>query len=577
MKFTWFRKNSIVLLLAAIVGVLSVAPSLLAIHALGGDYKGLPFYYLDDEDIYTARMQEILDGHWLIGSPFFHEYKDSIPAMPPLGEYVYALPALVLRLPLAYVILASKFLFPASLFLLVYFLFKELCNEEGSEKPSARLAGIAAGLFVTLAYDFAGIVSAIRFEAGIHLSVWTRTVNPILGALAVFSFLIFFWRAIRDGKKTDIAAAGFILALSFTYFFSWGMILSVIFVFAAILAVSKHWKELKRVTYLTAVGIIFSLPFFALMAYSMGQGGPGSAGRNGMFFSRVPMLNKTLLAALAIFVVLSMYAFWAKKRKLTHEDWWILSAAILLGALWTFSQQLVTGRSVWPYHFVQYSKPLAAMVLVLTGFKLLYPRFPKSFNVLMVGVCLFSLANGVAMAASHRSKIEDFRNEQRLAPLFSWLVQNAPKDCVVLVDEKIERIARQVPAFTSCDVYLSSWMFSGVTAQRIQHNFFVSLELKGVTAENVGEYLRQNPEDVRMYFFEDWGQMFKRGSDPWVERKIGELVPQYQDFLKKDFASRLRELRIDFLVTEEQLSKEKMDWYGVQKDLGQFGSVYLYQ
>ncbi|MFH1621469.1 MAG: hypothetical protein ABIB04_05315 [Patescibacteria group bacterium] len=577
MRLIWFRKNAIVILLATVVGLLSISPSLLAMHALGEDYQGMPLYYLDDEDIYTARMREVLDGHWLVGSPFFHEYKDSIPTMLPIGEYVYALPALVTRIPLVDIVLATKFLFPTVLFLLVFFLFMELADEEGLRKPSTRLTGIASGFAVTLVYDVYSLMSSLKPDGGIHLSIWTRTVNPILGALAIFSFLIFFWRAIKGGKKSDIAIAGIIATLSFAYFFSWGMILSISSVLCLFFLVLKRWKELKRLLYVSAVGIVGSLPFLVLVVYSLSQGGSGSAEKNGMFFTHIPLLNKTLLATVAIFAGLSLYGFLVKKKKLAHEDWWIFSAAVILGALWTFSQQIVTGRTIWPYHFVQYSNPLAMFMLILAAYKFLHPRFPRIFSSLMVVFCLLGLVNGAVMATSYKTKIEDFGNEQKFALLYTWLNKNASEDCVVLVDEKIERVSRQIPAFTSCDVYLSSWMFSGIPVKRLRHNFFTSLEMVGVTAEGASEYLRQHPDNVHMYFFENWDQLFKQGLDSWVERRIDELVPQYQDFLNKDFAARLREYRLDYLVTEEPLSKDEMDWYGMKNDLGQIGSVYLYQ
>jgi len=457
-------------------------------------------------------------------------------------------------------------------------LFKELCGEEeGSGRPSARLAGIAAGFAVTLAYDAAGFMSLVRHDTGIHLSIWTRTVNPILGALAVFSFLIFFWRTARGGKKKDIFAAGLILALSFAYFFSWGMVLSVAFVYLAVLLAMRRWNQLKRAVWVGAVGLLCSLPSLALVIYSLSQGGSGSAAKNGMFFTHIPLLNKTLLAAIAVFAGLSIYGYFSDKRKIFREDWWIFSAAMLLGALWTFSQQIVTGRTIWPYHFVQYSKPLATFVLILAGFKFLYPKFPKLFNALMVGVCLFSLANGVAMAASYRFRVEEFRREQSFAPLYAWLDKNAAKDCVVLVKEKGEQLTRQIPAFTHCDVYISPWTFSGVPPERVLHNFFVYLKMNGVTADGVKEYLTQNQDEVRGYFYENWDQMFAKGMDPWLQSQIDRLVPAYAEFLKKDFSAELKRYRLDYLVSAERLTDEDVRAYGLSDKPEPVGNEFVYQ
>ena len=108
------------LIFAVIAGFIFFAPYWLFILSQGHNYQDIPFMQIDDEDIYLARMQDIVDGHYWLGSPVFYDYKNEPPMVPPVGEYVYVLPALLFHIPLTFVLIVSKFVFPFILFLLIY-------------------------------------------------------------------------------------------------------------------------------------------------------------------------------------------------------------------------------------------------------------------------------------------------------------------------------------------------------------------------------------------------------------------------------------------------------------------------
>src|SRR3989339_1428561 len=126
----FMKKHTLATLFAVLVGLLSLFPSILAPLAVGGDYAGMQFLYIDDEDIYRARIHEVMEGHIGVASPYFFEYKDMPVMVPPINEWLYALPALFFGL--SFVITLSKFLFPALLFLLIYVLTRSMAG--GSEE-----------------------------------------------------------------------------------------------------------------------------------------------------------------------------------------------------------------------------------------------------------------------------------------------------------------------------------------------------------------------------------------------------------------------------------------------------------
>jgi len=80
-----FVKNYYLAIIFAIVaGAISVASQIFSIISLNEPYQGVHLMFTANEDIYMARIQEIIDGHWQVGSPLFYEYKNRSNLMPPI-------------------------------------------------------------------------------------------------------------------------------------------------------------------------------------------------------------------------------------------------------------------------------------------------------------------------------------------------------------------------------------------------------------------------------------------------------------------------------------------------------------
>src|SRR3989344_1717925 len=109
---SFFRRHFLAVLFACLVGVIYGLPNVLFILSLNGGYQGIPMMQTPNEDSYLARIQEILDGHPALGSPYFFEYKEQLPITPPTGEFFYALPSLVFGLSAPTVLMISKFILP---------------------------------------------------------------------------------------------------------------------------------------------------------------------------------------------------------------------------------------------------------------------------------------------------------------------------------------------------------------------------------------------------------------------------------------------------------------------------------
>lgn len=548
----FWRRHSVALIFAFVVGVIAMAPTLLAPLTLDGAYQGVQFAALDDEDLYRGMIHDVLDGHWLAASPFLYEYKDSSTVViPRFNTWLYALIALFFGLSGA--IILSKFLLPALLFFLIYLLVRQLL-EEGGNRYDIVLTALAAGLFATAGYDLINyqyLIPALKGAGPVQPMVWTRLVNPIVGTVIAFGFFALLQKILVDRSKRAIMPAGALLALTICYYFSFGISMAVLGVLMLIALARKEFVTFRNLLYTLGISLAIDAWYWWGIISTL-QGDPGEAARNGMYFTHAPVVNKLLL--LATFVVLASFLFsyvWKKHRETTRQ--WIFIAALIGGSWIAYNQQILTGREVWYYHFVQYTIPLSAIAVLAASFLAWRPFAPRLWRIAIYTLCAASLAYGLFSITSYRSHTDTFARQQTFASLFSWISKNAPHDCVILIKENNQELERLIPAYTQCNGYSTVDTYTGVPRERILHNYLLRLRLNGVTASDIDAYLLSHENDVRIYFFDNWDQLYGHGQDAWFFAKAKYLAEQYRDFYAKNLKNELFKYRLDYLISRDPL------------------------
>jgi hypothetical protein len=561
----YFEKHTLAFLLAGVVGVVAILPYILAPVALGDAYQGVPFFYQDSEDIYLSRIQEAVDGKWGISSPHFFEYKDENRTQQPFGEWIYALPSVVSGIAPATIALWSKFIFPAVLFFLVYLLlFRILAIDEQTRIWTALLGAT----LVVLAFDFTSVSFLRDVVSGNltapYLSVWTRIVNPITGGILLFALMNVLLSLYEKERASLVLVGGFILGIQSGYIFSF--VLSGLLLGGAIV-VAIIARRYRLGTYLFAIGLVALLINASyIVATIAGMGdveGLSYSLKNGLFVTHLPLFNKFLFFAL---LILASSIFIIKKRNETFTDilmerWAVCALIGIFASLLALNLQVVFGKTIWPQHFVQYTTPIVFLVLVATS-TMVFVRFHllriyRAIVILGIVVVfgLFSLS-----IPSYATALSDFAQRQGPAGVLEWLNDNAITPCVALVIEEKGYIASAVPAYTHCDLYISQYVFS-VPMDRIEHNYFSSLYLKGVTPETWDEYFVTHADDMRRYFYRDWYDYFYHQADKWLakmgdkdntlsyfESKKKELKVRYIDFYKKDIRQELLKSKLDYVI-----------------------------
>lgn len=575
---SFLKTHSIALAFSLVVGLLSVLPTILAPLSIGDDYKGIQFLYLNDETTYRTRIHEILDGHPGVSSPFLHEYKDELSVVPPINEYFYALPALVFGLSGAIVL--SKFLFPGFLFLLLYFLVSGMLQSESRRVNNAT--SLAVGLLVTLGYDivdYRKIIELFQHADTLNLLIWTRLVNPIVGALIIGGTLLFAWQAFLHESRYVYIPIGILLGVSVGYFFTLAFVYAVVGLLFVLCIAVKDYQKAKVFGLGMLIGFFIDLPYWISVFSTIGgTGGHLSATKYGMEFTHGIIINKLLSVTTVFMGLTGLYAFmrdreWMERNKKT----WQFLLVLLLTCWVTLNQQILTGRAVWPHHFVQYIIPIEIIIIMVLSTLVWKRVFKKLWHLgIVLSICL-SFVVGIHSATSYVFHIDEFRDSQvQYSDILQYLQNNADKDCVVLVREYDENLQRLIPGYTSCNVYDTQNVYA-LPQDRVLHNFLLRMRFEEVDPNHSEEYLLGREDIVRAHLFSNWEEMFGHGKDEWFLREISLVSEEYQKFSTGNLSEQIREYKVDYLYSKTALSPEMLSEVGNVSVVASSSQFILYE
>ncbi len=556
-------------MIALLVGLVSIFPYYLAQYSIGANYQGMPLLIQDSEGEYLGRVHEIVEGHYSVGSSVFYEYKDWPSLVPPTGEWIYAIPTFLFGISVVNVDMIYKFLFPTLLFILAYIFL------EGVTK--SKFWSVVGALVVTLGFDLPSVDFLHKLLLGSfsgYLSPWTRPVNPITGMLLLLGYMILIWRIFISDNRHPVwyyIFSGLILSLMIGYFFSFAYagILTALLIISLLFHQNKSKAlRLGAVLGIGALGVLLLLgPSILSLVTGHAVGGLNDPRLQGLFYTRLPLLNKTSLIFTVLFLIFTWFAYFYKKEKLWMQNWWVFVLSLLIANQIVFNIQIVLGWTIWPQHFTQYTNvalSLALVILLARGVSPLFPKIARLLGWILVALLVLLLVKTLPNNSDTLPELADFQKEK---PVMNWLNNHNQKNCVVFVvqdDTVALELNRFIPAMTDCDVYNSYHIYQGVPRDRVFHNMLAWLWMKGVTEKELPQFLEKQNVWIRAYLFRDWRDMFCCGGDPWIA-KLGTALEwqnwyketekrvenSYANFLKQDIHSQLGKYRLDYVIIDK--------------------------
>jgi len=356
---------------ALAITILSLYPQLLMWGARGREWNGTYAEIHGDEWVYSAYIQALIDGRPRRNDPYTG--RDDRPGDPQpeslfsiqfVPAYTTALPAKLFRLSSSTAFIIMGILAPFLAFLAIYWLIFNLTRDHKTA---------AAGSLVTLCLG--GLAAG---EGLIHLLVsgfqysfipFLRRFEPAAPFPLLFLFCTFVWKSIQTNEKRAsmwaIAAGLTLVLLIFSYFFLWTSALAWLACLAVLLVIANRKNVRRHVIPFLIIGSLTIgglIPYLILLSH---RSATMDAGQK-LTISHAPDLFRVPEIIGAIVILMLVLAH-LRGRINWRAPECVFTASLALMSFAVFNQQVVTGRSLQPFHYESFIANYLVLVAAIVA------------------------------------------------------------------------------------------------------------------------------------------------------------------------------------------------------------------
>lgn len=526
--------------MAIVIGIIMILPQFFLMFDLGKSYQGISAQTGDQEAHYLARVREIYDGHLRTAGTFLTEYKNGPYLQPPLPEIMIAAIGKIFFMPPNAANDLAKFIFPAVLFLVLYFFMFSF----GQNKYIAAFTAASIMLGMNL-FNAAFLPLSRISENFLNFNSFSRPVNPPISSLFFFGFLFCFWRALETKRVLYAATSGLILGLSFyVYLYTW----SFIFVFMGLLfmfyLIRKDRPALKIILYTGAFSLVAATPYLINLFQAVNHPFYQEAGRRfGMIETRGIITGRLAPLLLAAFLLL----FSRKNKNLFY-----FFLALVLAPFIVLNQQLITGRQMISAHYHWYIVvPLGILILCLVCFNWLEKFKNKNVVKIIAGAgVIVLLLNGLAVSwFSYAKNKNTFLYMQRYGSLVKWMRGDISKykDRVIFGDNGVTTFAA---AYGPMNVYYNNNAANYLVPDAyLEHSLFLDYKLQGLSPGDAEKlFPGEKRKEISSYIH---GLYYREKCGDWIcipDEEINKLISGYSDFYNGDLFAQIKKYPLDYIA-----------------------------
>lgn len=544
--------------LAALIGAVYVSHHFF-ISAILSDRNAIyapvtPAHNYDEALYYGPRAQSAYLGNLLVGDISTYEHKNSQAFLPLLNPLLLGwLGWLVGSLKSSFIV--SDFLFPALIFLVVYFLILEI-----SARASLALIGSAIFMFVPRL----GLILT-AFSKGALQDLWfafmpwlhqnnelyfSRFEYPKTTYFFYVLAILFIFRALIKSRRQDQILAGIFFGLVFyTYFFDWVALTMSLFIMGVIFLAAKKYREFKKILIIGTVGICVAIPywvnFFKLRMSSEYQ---DIFLRLGVELARQFRFASVWMSYVRIALLVSLLLLlWRRKRPVL-----VIFLAALLGAYFlVVNTQIISGFNLQPDHWYRTQFLPAFLAVILIGIWLYEHYFVKyRFQTLIAGWFLIMFLIFGNLYGQRIFSITHAENYNVSKPAFAsyvWLNNNTPQNTVVgTMDTSINSA---LLLNTHNKIFLASGLNTVASMAEIWNRFLILGHIFNMTPSQ----WRTLAVTSNTYLFTDYyrdhsfDSYFRNDAERAIPKNILDAeTKRYEDFSKAGIKGNLP-YRLDYL------------------------------
>jgi hypothetical protein len=354
---------------AIAITVLSVYPQLLMLSARGREWNGSYAEIHGDEWVYSAYVQALIDGRPRRNDPYTG--RDDRPGDPQpeslfsiqfVPAYMIAAPAKLLRLSSSTAFIVLGILAPFLSCLAICWLIFNLTSD-----PKLAAAGSVVVLCLGGLAAGEGIIHLVVSGDQYSFIPFLRRFEPSAPFPLFFLFCTFVWKSLQTDRKRAYswaAMAGLTLVLLiFSYFFlwtsavAWLACLAVLLVIANRASLRTHAIPFLIIISVTLAGLV---PYLILLSH---RSATMDAGQK-LTISHAPDLFRVpeLLGAIVIIMLVLAHL---RRRIVWRTPECVFTVALALMSFAVFNQQVITGRSLQPFHYESFIANYLALIALI--------------------------------------------------------------------------------------------------------------------------------------------------------------------------------------------------------------------
>ena len=587
---------------ALAITLLSVYPQLLMWGVRGREWNG-SFAEVDgDEWAYSAYIQALIDGRPRRNDPYTgreesagHPVPESLFSIQFVPAYAIAGSARLVGVSASTAFIALAVLAPFFSCLAIVWLITNVIKD-------SRFA--AAGSVMVLCFGALGagqgIVHLLMSDHGYSSFLFLRRYEPLAPFPLFFLFCVFVWRMLTANQRFRIAwsmAAGLTLGLLvFSYFYLWTSAVAW-FMCVALLWVVARPKDLRKRVWSFATILMLTLGAVAPYALLLSRRSVTMDTRYKMVHSHSPDLSR--IPELLGFGVIALIIFSALRGRLNwRAPESLFAASFALMPLVVFNQQVITGRSLQPFHYEVFIANYVALLGAVLAIAIIWrrpqvleqPVRQRILSRLLFVAILWGLIEVVA-PTKVIVRISQFTDRaaaicQRLEQLaktdkaLSYSTEGAARRPLVLASE--DKVALILPTFASYALlWESHFDFLDLDPNERRERFYKYLYYTGIDTSRFAKELGQPMSALAAAIF-GYERVIPDQSvlaEPITGEEIANEVAGYQAYASSFTREKAAQHLVSYVIVpaDRSIDLSNLDrWY--ERDGGdQVGDHILYR
>lgn len=382
-----------------IAAILAVYPQYNLQKIRGAEFQGA-FASCDlDEMAYASYVQALIDGRPRKNDPYTGRDESAETPQPEslfsiqfVPAYAVAVPARILGFSASEAMPIVSFIAAFLTAFAVFWLIRSMFDDDWLAFAGALIVVFGGALIVGIG----AINGFYENGAAYPFFPFMRRYIPIAAFPVMFAFFACLWNGLRSQVKSKRAIYSCLASLCFaflvfSYFYVWtaaAAVLLALFIFTLIFR-HEHWQsDLTFLGTTGAVCVLSLVPYAMLLASrdeTMDRAQLLVFTRQPDFFRAVEILGYAILAVVALAVRLG----WTRLAERRAH----FIAAFAFAPFLVFNQQMLTARSLQPFHYEFYSVNYVVLLAIVLIVAIVWRRFVSRFRKISVAaVSVIALA-----------------------------------------------------------------------------------------------------------------------------------------------------------------------------------------